>query len=397
MGNKSFSVSPGKVAGRDHNISREYREGLAHVNKSRVQHNEVLVDRSLEEVYEELFGEAVVEYNRKQVEKNHPERQIESYLEKIRASKQEKTSYETVIQIGNLETNPASDAYCREESAKVYRDFLEEWHKRYPNFAVVRAAIHMDEATPHLHVEYVPWSSGNKRGLETKNGMKSALKAMGFEGDIKRLNPDMFSLLEEVAARYGIERVDMGLKGTKHLDVEAFKAMVKEVEETDYPYQNDPRLVELAEQAMSELVVVREGLEKAVETLEVVKENTRRPFSGAESRREIDNCLEAINPTRTLLQSLTERLRDALLGIPVYWRDHLINPVSDKLRAARERFGVAAPPEDRRVYRNPTLDEVMEECREAARAQVKLPPHQMIRHFQQGGRENQTRGQGLSR
>jgi len=51
-----------------------------------------------------------------------------------------------------------------------------------PNLRVFSAHMHLDEATPHLHIDFVPFTTGSKRGLETRVSLKKALAAMGFTG-----------------------------------------------------------------------------------------------------------------------------------------------------------------------------------------------------------------------
>ena len=334
----SMSVSVGPVAGRDHNVSREYREGLANVDAQRTRLNVVLADRDLADVYAERFGNALEEYNAAQREKGHPERQVTDYLGKVRSGKQEKPSYEMVVQLGNRLTNPASDEWCRATSAKVYEDFMARFRERFPHLDVVRAAIHMDEATPHLHVEYVPWSSGNTRGLGTRNSLRGAIRQMGMK-DVRELNQAMFGVLEDVSREHGIERVDMGCEGMRRLDVRAFKDMCRDAERDNYPYRNDPRLVELVEEAMVELTVANETIDEQVAVMQRAARDAGNPLRAAETRRALTECLERTKPARTALEALTRAVRDALAGVPAYWREHLINPVSEKLRAARERFG----------------------------------------------------------
>ena len=43
-----------------------------------------------------------------------------------------------------------------------------------------------DEATPHLHIDFVPYTTGSKRGLDTRVSLKQALSALGFKGGTRR-------------------------------------------------------------------------------------------------------------------------------------------------------------------------------------------------------------------
>ena len=57
------------------------------------------------------------------------------------------------------------------ENGQLARQILDEYYRgfqeRNPNLYVFSAHIHMDEATPHLHIDFVPFTTGSKRGLDT--------------------------------------------------------------------------------------------------------------------------------------------------------------------------------------------------------------------------------------
>lgn len=63
--------------------------------------NIVYKNEPVRQEYEKIFGVALDKYNQKQVEKGRPDRQIKNYYEKISRSKQEKTCYELIVQIGS--------------------------------------------------------------------------------------------------------------------------------------------------------------------------------------------------------------------------------------------------------------------------------------------------------
>lgn len=365
---QSMSISVGKVAGHAHMVEVEYRQGLDNVDPSRTELNRVLRDVPLEQLYRETFGAAVDEYNRKQVEKGHPERQIGDYLEKLRSGKQEKPSYEMVVQIGSRDTNPASDEACRFGSGLVYEDFLEEFERRFPQLRVYQAAVHVDEATPHLHVAYVPVSEGNRRGLGTKNSLRGALRQMGFS-DVRELNAAMFEVLEEVCARRGIERLDMGCNRA-HLSVRDFKAMQAELEaEEAYPYRNDPRLVQLVVAQQEQIEQLSETCEELTASVESLVRHDPRPWNLSTLRDLFAEIGEQAARVRGVLEgarALAERARECIEAVPQLWRDRIINPVTDRLR--RERDEWVEMMDDRRAEGDSgggmTLDQLEAECME---------------------------------
>ena len=151
------------------------------VDASRTKDNIVLINEDIKQVYHKLFDKALEEYNNKQTRKD---RKIKSYYEKIARSKQEKLFYEVVVQIGNR-NDTGVYSYMGDKAAEILKEYVDDFIKNNPQLYVLGAYIHMDEETPHLHLDFVPWSSGNKRGLETKNSLKGALASQGFVGEGK--------------------------------------------------------------------------------------------------------------------------------------------------------------------------------------------------------------------
>ena len=69
------------------------------------------------------------------------------------------------------------------ELAKMILDeYYQGFQQRNPHLKVFSAHLHMDEATPHLHIDFVPFTTGSKRGLETRVSLKKALEQQGFKG-----------------------------------------------------------------------------------------------------------------------------------------------------------------------------------------------------------------------
>lgn len=125
----------------------------------------------IEQAYHNLFDEALAEFNAKQKRKD---RCIENYYEKICSGKQEKPFYEVIFQIGNREDMAAASE--NGELAKTVLDkFYHSFVERNPQLHVYSAHLHMDEATPHLHIDFIPFTSGSKRGLSTRVSLKQAL------------------------------------------------------------------------------------------------------------------------------------------------------------------------------------------------------------------------------
>ena len=122
----------------------------ANVDRSRSGQNITFCNEDLKKVYHELFDEALADYNAK---KKKTRDKIPDYYERIRQSKQEKLFHEAIFQIGNLE-----DCGCGspggERAAAALKEFAASFQERNPHLRVFNMVLHMDEATPHLHVDF---------------------------------------------------------------------------------------------------------------------------------------------------------------------------------------------------------------------------------------------------
>ncbi len=214
----SAMVGKGSVS---HN-SRKFK--AENVDADRSHLNIDYCNESIKKVYHELFDEALERYNAKQT---RADRKIENYYEKIRSSKQEKPFHELILQIGDKENMSAES-----ENGQLAKQILDEYYhgfqERNPQLRVFSAHLHLDEATPHLHIDFVPYTTGSKRGLDTRVSLKQALAAQGFKGGTRgdtEWSQWVLSEKEQLAAvmeRYGIE---WEKKGTheKHLSVLDYK------------------------------------------------------------------------------------------------------------------------------------------------------------------------------
>ena len=140
--------------------------------------NREYINEDIKAVYRELFDEAVERYNAKQTRQD---RCIANYYEKIRSGKQEKPFHELILQIGNRDDCGAATP-DGEKAAQILDEYMRGFQKRNPTLRVFSAHLHMDEATPHLHIDFIPYTTGSKRGLDTRVSLKQALAALGFKG-----------------------------------------------------------------------------------------------------------------------------------------------------------------------------------------------------------------------
>lgn len=206
-------------------LTHNRRDFIAeNVDSSRTPLNVEYRNEDIRTVYHELFDGALARYNEKQTRKD---RVIDDYYEKIRTSKQEKLFEELIIQIGNKDDMNASS-----ENGQLARQILDEYmqsfQQRNPTLRVFSAHLHMDEATPHLHIDFIPFTTGSKRGLETRVSLKKALEALGFTGGTKshtELNQWIESEKQALASIMARRDIEWEQKGTheEHLSVLDYK------------------------------------------------------------------------------------------------------------------------------------------------------------------------------
>ena len=206
-------------------LTHNRRDFIAeNVDSSRTPLNIEYRNEDIRAVYHELFDDALARYNEKQTRRD---RVIDDYYEKIRTGKQEKLFEELIIQIGNKDDMNASS-----ENGRLARQMLDEYmqsfQQRNPTLRVFSAHLHMDEATPHLHIDFIPFTTGSKRGLETRVSLKKALEALGFAGGTKshtELNQWIEAekqVLASIMARHDIEWEQKGTH-EEHLSVLDYK------------------------------------------------------------------------------------------------------------------------------------------------------------------------------
>ena len=230
----------------------------SHLNVTYCQEN-------IKAVYHELFDEALERYNAKQT---RADRRIENYYEKIRSGKQEKPFHEIILQVGNKDDMSADSDEGR-LAAAVLDEYIRAFQERNPNLRVFSAHLHMDEATPHLHIDFVPFTTGSKRGLDTRVSLKQALAAQGFKGGTRgdtewsqwvRSEKEQLSAVME---RHGIEWEDKGTHD-KHLSVLDYKKeqRAKEIAALETVKAEKESQVESQERRLKELAPAVKDMER---------------------------------------------------------------------------------------------------------------------------------------
>ena len=314
------------------------------VNPERVESNIKYCDDNLKQIYHELFDDAVARYN---VGKRK-DRQIHDYYDKIQHGKQEKLFHEVIFQIGN-----SKDMAVATPEGKLATEILDEFVKgfqaRNPSLRVFNCYVHLDEATPHVHIDFVPFVTNWKgKGMDTRVSLKQALKSQGFQGGSKHeselnqwINHEK-EILAQIMEQHGIE---WEKKGTheEHLDVYNYKKKERQKELACLEQEQK----ELSEKYLNLLIDMRE---KCADVHSLGEEKTRLEQDNvqmAEQVRIVSTELEHIEKRRekvqTVMNAVDQELEkfgqvDLLLPQPgsleraVTYREKKIKPLFTKMK-----------------------------------------------------------------
>ena len=273
MGAKTISFPKG----RGH-LTHNNRDFISkNVVSERTAWNRIYRQETLEEAYEKCFGEALRNYN---VTQKRKDRKKDNYLKEIENSGNgEKPFYENVVQIGKMTDTPVADENGNltedaKAAIKVLEQYAKTFQERNPNLYLFNCVMHLDEATPHLHIDYIPVAHGYKNGMETRNSLTKAFQQMGFAKAVSRKQNETVAwqereraYLTELCAEHGIEIETLGVK-RDNLSLPEYKAVMQEVEMLE-------KQAEQMECQNQELVAQTEELFKEIQELEK-KESSNR-------------------------------------------------------------------------------------------------------------------------
>ena len=277
----SFMTGKGSL---NHN-SRKFH--AKNTDPNRTHWNVEYCNEDIKDVYHELFDDALKRYNDKQTRKD---RKIDDYYEKIRSGKQEKLFHEVIIQIGDKD-NMGSETMEGQLAAKILDEYMKGFQERNPTLRVFAAHLHLDEATPHLHIDFIPYVTGSKRGLDTRVSLKQALSSLGFKGGSRsetELNQWVQSEKEKLAMVMRENEIEWEQKGTHetHLSLLDYKKKVREqeVEElTEHKKLLEHNLHDISE-CVNEIQKEKEQVEKERETVIQKTEVLEKRFSALNSK-----------------------------------------------------------------------------------------------------------------
>lgn len=242
----SFSKGKANETSIKHNNRSLYQKdfdfemvGHKHIKPEYTELNEVLVHDDIRDIYKREFGQAVKEYNQKQKRKD---RKIKDFYSKVKNSKNQRTQIEFMVQVGNMDDyKDVTDRFTSrqwQDSKQILENYFENFKKRNPNLIPYNAVIHMDESTPHLHLNVVPVAHlpQAKRGLKVKPSLDRALDEEGYkrsERDNRQQWKDFqhaeAQALADEAMLFGIDR-KAGIQN-KLKDVHQYKQVMREIED----------------------------------------------------------------------------------------------------------------------------------------------------------------------
>ena len=312
-------------------LSHNNREFVAdNVDKYRMDWNKYYIQQPLREAYDQIFGQAIEEYNAKQKRKD---RWVTDYLTDIKNSgNNEKTFYEIVVQIGRKEDTGVlgedGKLSIDAEAAKMILDeYVRTFQERNPNLYLFNAVLHMDEATPHLHLDYIPVAHGYKTKMHTRNSLTKALQEMGIEPATSKLDTEtMHWQAREREYLMGMCRerdIEIDILGEKrdNYTIPEYKAARQAADELTAELEILNAEKQEAEAVITSINSVAENSKEEVaeskqHLAEIKAEIAEREKRYAVYEKKIDKVIAAGKPVKKELDSIRSKTKSlpALLG-----------------------------------------------------------------------------------
>lgn len=274
----SFSQNKGNLS---HNERKFYTNNI---DIDRSKDNLQFYSLSVEEAYKEYFGNAIDEYNRTQKRKDRL-KSVDKYLFELRENEHkkgaEKPFYEIVVQIGDKNTcNILNNKEQAENAKNVLIEYVKGWQVRNPNLRVFNATIHMDETTPHLHLDYIPVATGYKQGIKVRNSLSKALECQGLGKGVGRNDNASIrwqkqerEVIKDLAINHGFEIEEKGVD-RPHLSVSEYKRASDDLNER---IERNLEVLEVSKTKVpfSDKVMIKESDLAALENLSKLGQQAR--------------------------------------------------------------------------------------------------------------------------
>ncbi|MDA2113617.1 plasmid recombination protein [Bacillus cereus] len=239
-----------------------------HIDFERTHLNKTLVRKDIKEMYEDVFGEAVAEYNAKQKRKD---RMIKNYYSKVLKDKKLETQREFIIQVGDMKDFQGDDREKKWNMAnEILEKYVEDFEERNPNLKIYNAVIHNDETSPHLHVNVIPVASGYKRGVQMQPSFDKALRQQKMKSDVgssfdlfETFREQEVARVEKMMNERHFGRKEVGTNKIK--DHHEYKELQRELENLDDEVEETVDLLEKLRDEVKDLKEQRTNLVSDVE------------------------------------------------------------------------------------------------------------------------------------
>lgn len=283
----------------------------SNVDHSRTPDNITLAREDIQDAYHRLFDESVNNYNENQ---KRNDRKIKNYFDKIYRSKKEKPFYEFIAQVGNQGDQPD-----QKKCVEILEDFHKMMQKDYPNMAIFNSVIHVDESTPHLHLDFIPIGEGYKKGLEKRVSMQKALQNLGFSNYADFRN-ELMQKFEIIAKRHEIERKRDVAIGERHLTIQDYRALnrmaeqkIEDLEKTRVP-RSSSRVLKKLNVVPVEMYeeTIRDNTYRKEQNKALTNENDalRAQISKLKTKNNIDAYEEVIENQKNKIEYLEQLVKD---------------------------------------------------------------------------------------
>lgn len=281
------------------------------VDHSRTPDNITIIKEDIQDAYHRLFDESVIKYNENQ---KRNDRKIKNYFDKIYRSKKEKPFYEFIVQVGNQTDHPD-----QKKCVEILEDFHKMMQKDYPNMKIFNSVIHVDESTPHLHLDFIPVGEGYKKGMQNRVSMQKALQNLGYSNYADFRN-ELMQKFEIIAKKHDIERKRDVSVGERHLTIQDYRALqrmaeqkIEDLGKTRVP-RSSSRVLEKLKLVPVEMYeeVSRDNMYRKAQNKALTSENEalRGQISKLKAKNNVDTYEAVIEEQKNKIEYLEQLVKD---------------------------------------------------------------------------------------
>ena len=253
MENYTLTVSVHKGTCAEAHLNHNRRTiFVPHADKNRLYLDRAYIDMDVEQAYHILFDKALEEYNKGK----KPSRRIANYYEHIKAqyekgeqaiqqarsrgasrkelaklkAKRPTLFSEIIVTLGSCDAYDGLFACGGNKEAitvGILDEYMATFKERNPHLFVFSAHLHLSEQTPHIHIDYIPWTDLDGRGLPVRVSENGAFVQQGLtsgkKGDIGTIafQEQERNALSEIAQKRGISIAE-NKHTKKHLSKEEY-------------------------------------------------------------------------------------------------------------------------------------------------------------------------------